>query len=142
MTVRAYLGAKYYEDNRNREDIELLSNVLKRNGIETVCIARDVEQWGNMQLPSTELMQKTLYEIDHSDIVILEMSEKGVGLGIEAGYACARRKPIVVLMKEGKELSTTMKGIASLVISYRRTEEISLSVHNLLYPIAEKPGSG
>ena len=132
MTVRAYLGAKYYEDNRNRQDIKLLSKVLKRNGIETVCIARDIEKWGNTQLSSKELMQRTFYEIEHSDIVILEMSEKGVGLGIEAGYAYAKGKPIVVLIEEGKGLSNTMQGVASIVISYRDPEEINLSVDNHL----------
>ncbi|MBI4765315.1 MAG: nucleoside 2-deoxyribosyltransferase [Deltaproteobacteria bacterium] len=132
MTVRAYLGAKYYEDHRNRRDIEILSNLLKKNGIETICIARDIEQWGNTQLPSKELMQRTFYEIEHSDIVILEMSEKGVGLGIEAGYAYAKGKTIVVLIKEGKELSNTMQGVASIVISYRDPEEINLSINNQL----------
>lgn len=126
MTVKAYLGAKYYEDNRNRQDIELISNVLNRDGIETVCIARDVEEWGNKQLSSTELMQRTFYEIDHSDMVILEMSEKGVGLGIEAGYAFAKGKPVFVLIKEGMELSNTMQGVASRVITYRHLEEINL----------------
>lgn len=132
MTIRAYLGAKYYEDNWNRRDIELLSDILKENGIETVYIARDVEQWGDTQLPSKELMQRTFFEIEQSDIVILEMSEKGVGLGIEAGYAFAKGKPIVVLIKEGRELGNTMQGVASMVISYRNPEEISLSVNNHL----------
>ncbi|MEW6184624.1 MAG: nucleoside 2-deoxyribosyltransferase [Thermodesulfobacteriota bacterium] len=143
MTVKAYLGAKYYEDNRNKQDIELISNVLNRDGIETVCIARDVEIWGNKQLPSTELMQRTFYEIDHSDIVILEMSEKGVGLGIEAGYAFAKGKPIVVLIKEGKELSNTMQGVASRVITYRLLEEINLLINTqMIQRQARNDGSG
>jgi 2'-deoxynucleoside 5'-phosphate N-hydrolase len=75
-------------------------------------------------------MQRTFFEIDHSDIVILEMSEKGVGLGIEAGYAFAKGKPVFVLIKKGKELSNTMQGVASRVISYRDPEEINLSANN------------
>jgi len=34
-------------------------------------------------------MRVTFAEIDRSDLAILEMSEKGVGLGIEAGYVIA-----------------------------------------------------
>jgi 2'-deoxynucleoside 5'-phosphate N-hydrolase len=142
MAVKAYLEAKYHEDNGNREEIEMLSNVLKRNGIDALCIDRDLEHWGNRQLPSTELMEKTFYEIDHSHVVILEMSKKGVGLGIEAGYGRAEGKPIVVLIKGGKELSKTMQGIASLVISYRRIEEIGFMMHkHLPWLIAENAGS-
>jgi 2'-deoxynucleoside 5'-phosphate N-hydrolase len=127
MSIKAYLGVKYYEDHRNKQDTELISMVLKRNGIETVCVARDIEKWGDTQLPSKELMKRTFYEIDHSDIVILEMSEKGVGLGIEAGYAFAKERPVFVLIKEGKELSNTMDGVATKVILYGDPEEINLS---------------
>jgi 2'-deoxynucleoside 5'-phosphate N-hydrolase len=130
MTTKAYLGAKYYDDNSNRRDIELLSHVLKRNGIDTVCVARNIGQWGKTQLTPTELMQRTFHEIELADIVVLEMSEKGVGLGIEAGYAYAKGKPIIVLIQREKELSATIQGVANKVISYERIEEIDLSAHD------------
>ena len=76
-------------------------------------------------------MRITFEEIDKSDFVILEMSEKGVGLGIEAGYAIARKKPLIVLIKQGLELSNTMQGIADIVIPYSQPEEIKISAHNI-----------
>ncbi len=97
---RLYFGIKFYEDNRNKDLINILIAALRRDGIEPICMASDVEEWGAVQPPPKELMQRTFREIDASDLVVLEMSEKGVGLGIEAGYAVAKRKPLVVLIKE------------------------------------------
>ena len=130
MKYRAYFGIKYHEDNRNRDEIESLSAALLNNGIETICIVRDIEKWGDVQLSSKELMKTTFDEIDNSDFVILEMTEKGVGLGIEAGYAIAKGKPVIVLTKEIQNLSSTMQGIANVVIQYSQPEEIDLFAHN------------
>jgi nucleoside 2-deoxyribosyltransferase len=130
MKYKAYFGIKYHEDNRNKDEIDSLAAVLNNDGIETICITRDVEKWGNVQLSSQELMKITFEEIDKSDFVVLEMSEKGVGLGIEAGYAAAKGKPLIVLIKEEQKLSDTMQGIADVVIPYNQPEEIAISAHN------------
>ena len=132
INYRAYFGIKFYEDNRNRDEINSISATLQDDGIHTVCIARDVEKWGDVTLSSKELMQITFEEIDKSDFVILEMSEKGVGLGIEAGFAVARNKPLIVLIKQGFKLSNTIQGIANIVIPYSQPNEIKISVHNKL----------
>lgn len=125
---KAYFGIKFYEDHSNRTETESITAVLNTAGIQTVCIASDVEKWGSVELSLPELMERTFAEIDQADMVILEMSEKGVGLGIEAGYAVAKGKPLVVLIKEGGELSGTMKGIADVVITYEKPEEIVFPV--------------
>ena len=139
MNYRAYFGIKFYEDNRNRDEINSISVDLQDDGIQTVCIARDVEKWGDVTLSSQELMRITFEEIDKSDFVILEMSEKGVGLGIEAGYAVAMKKPLIVLIKQGLELSSTMQGIADIVIPYSQPEEIKISAHYQERELARAP---
>ena len=130
MNYRAYFGIKFHEDYRNRNEIDSITAALQDDQIQTVCIARDVEKWGDVTLSSHELMRITFEEIAKSDFVVLEMSEKGVGLGIEAGYAVARNKPLVILIKEGIELSNTMQGIADIVIQYSQPDEIKISTHN------------
>lgn len=122
-----YLGIKYYADQSNRPLIEALTRRLQSYNWSTICIARDLEQWGQKSLTPQALMRQTFQIIDQSDIVVLEMSEKGVGLGIEAGYAHASRKPIVVLLAEDRPLSTTLSGIASDVIRYNHPAHIDFS---------------
>jgi 2'-deoxynucleoside 5'-phosphate N-hydrolase len=56
--------------------------------------------------------------IRSSDVLLLEFSEKGVGLGIEAGFAHASGKRIVVIAKTGSEISDTLAGISSEIHFY------------------------
>lgn len=55
------------------------------------------------------------------------MSEKGVGPGIEAGYAYAKGKYLLIVLKNERELSSTMAGIASKIIRYQSLEQLDLS---------------
>jgi nucleoside 2-deoxyribosyltransferase len=106
--------------------IESISTTLSDQGIETVCITRDIEKWGKVELTPRELMRVSFEQIDRSDFVLLEMTEKGVGLGIEAGYARATGKLLIVLTKDSEHMSTTIKGIADCVIQYHQTDEIDV----------------
>ena len=133
MNRKAYFGIKFYEDNRNRDKINSIDETLQNAGIQTVCIVRDIEKWGNIRLSSQELMKITFEEIDKSDFVVLEMSEKGVGLGIEAGYAVAKNKPLIILIKNGLKLSNTMLGVADIVIHYDHPREIKIPLHNKVH---------
>lgn len=121
-----YLGIKYYADTSNRPRIEAITDRLLSLGYQTTCIARDIERWGAVQLSPQALMDVSFREIERSDLVVLEMSEKGVGLGIEAGYAYAHGIPIVVLIEAGREVSTTLAGIAAHIITYEAYEDIHL----------------
>ncbi len=99
--MKAYISIKYRADNGNKDCIQKISSALEQNGFETVCVARDIEKWGGVQLSPHELMQRTFTEIDSSNLLVVDLTEKGVGLGIEAGYAHAKQIPIVVIAKEG-----------------------------------------
>ena len=69
-------------------------------------------------------MKETFKRIDSCDLVVIEFSEKGVGLGIEAGYAFARGIPVLTIAKEGSQVSETLEGISSKVIKYRSLDEL------------------
>ena len=125
MTMKAYISIKYRADNSNKDCIDNISSALERNGFETVCIARDIEKWGEIQLGPHELMQRTFVEIDSSHLVVIDLTEKGVGLGIEAGYAYAKHIPIVVIARKGSDISTTLRGIAGKQFLYDEFEELT-----------------
>ena len=88
--MKAFISIKYREDNSNRDCIGKISSALEQNGFETVCIARDIERWGQVELSPQELMQRTFTEIASSHLIVVDLTGKGVGLGIEAGYAYAK----------------------------------------------------
>jgi 2'-deoxynucleoside 5'-phosphate N-hydrolase len=66
------------------------------------------------------------------DIVLIELSEKSVGLGVEAGYAYAKSKPIITLAKRGSDISATLRGISQKICSYNNQEELVHLLVNLI----------
>lgn len=130
--MKAYLGIKFHKDMRNRELIKELSGILKSLGIESSIIVRDFESWGGNERDPKVLMAKAFEEIDRSDAVIIELSEKGVGLGIEAGYAAAKGKPIWVVAKTGSDISNTLSGIAEKILFYNKPGDLTPQIKRLM----------
>jgi nucleoside 2-deoxyribosyltransferase len=122
--MKAYLAIKYHPDNANRPRIEGISDALESCGFETVCIARDVERWGQVQLDPAELMDRSFAEIDGCDVLVVDVSEKGMGVGIEAGYAYTRRIPILTIAAQGADMPTTLQGISEKVFQYCQFGEL------------------
>ena len=133
------MGIKYHADNRNREVIEEISEVLARCGVTTSCVARDLEQWGAVRLKARDLMQKTFEMIDSCDLVVTELSQKGVGLGIEAGYAYAKGIPVVTIAKQGRDISETLGGISEEVVFYDDVEGLEPFFADLLQILTSRP---
>ena len=78
----------------------------------------------NEKVNDKKLMDRALAKVDESDVVIVELSNRSVGVGIEAGYAKAKGKPVVYLHKKGTEIKQTMNGIADVVITYEDTKNL------------------
>ena len=87
-------------------------------------MTRDYENWAKIKFTPKELMELTFKEIEKSDILIADITEKGVGIGIEAGYAFAKRKPVIVIAKEGSDIPNTLRGIAKKVVFYKKAEDL------------------
>jgi len=122
--MKIFLAIKFHEDQGNRKLVEKISELLKRIGVETVVMARDYEKWGKVKLSPKELMRMAFKITEESDLLLVEFSEKGVGLGVEAGYAYARGIPIVVIAKRGSDISNTIKGVAKEVLFYEDVREL------------------
>ncbi len=129
--MKAYLAIKFHEDYKNRDLIEQISNSLEIAGFKSTVMVRDYEKWGKIQFTPVELMELTFKLIDESNLLILEFSEKGTGLGIEAGYAYAKNKPIIVVAQYSSEISLTLSGIANEIYFYENPKELSQIFKNL-----------
>ncbi len=81
-------------------------------------------------------MQRSLEAIHRSAAVVVEFTEKGVGLGIEAGYATALDIPVFVLLRPEAEVSNTLDGISTDVFRYADDD----SLNSAATRIADKIG--
>jgi len=130
--MKIYLAIKFHGDLSNKQLIEDISESLKLSGNEVVVMARDYEKWGEVKFSPKELMKLTFKITEESDLLLVEFSEKGVGLGIEAGYAYAKGIPIVVIAKSGSDISETIKGVAKEVIFYNKAEEVGENIKKFI----------
>ncbi|MBL8095621.1 MAG: hypothetical protein JNL73_15720 [Anaerolineales bacterium] len=121
--MRVYLALKYFEDQRNRPFVEEASRALAQRGLDVYCVARDLEGWGAVVVSPRDLMRASLAALQGCDVVWVDLSEKGVGLGIEAGYGHAIGKPLLITAPRGTEVSTTLTGIADEIVDYADVTE-------------------
>lgn len=121
--MKIYLGIKFYPDMSNRRLIETLLGRLEQAGHKTSCAVRDLEDWGSLAVSASELMTRSFTLIENSDWVLLEVSEKGMGLGIEAGFAFAKGIPVLAVSQQA-DFSTTLQGIAHQTLRYQNIEQI------------------
>ena len=114
--MHVYLGIKYHEDGANRFRIETTCGVLEEIGHNVTCVFRDQESWGARIFPPTELMTRTFEMIDNSERVLIDLTEKGVGLGIEASYTRAKDKRVLTIAQAGSGISARLPGISTAVV--------------------------
>lgn len=130
--MKAYIGIKYHEDYRNKIIVDKISSILENNGYETICIVRDINtEYQNTYNPR-ELMKLTFEKIDICDLIIIDLTEKGVGLGIEAGYAYAKGIPIITIAKNGSDISETLEGISNNILFYNIIEDLEIMFRKII----------
>ena len=122
--MKFYFGVKYHQDLSNKDLIERICGIAEQHDHKIICDHRDLEQWGEISFSLKELMLKTFEIIEKSDAVIIEFSESGVGLGIEAGFAVAKNIPVYILLPKGRVLSPTMHGVCEKCFEYETDEDI------------------
>ena len=115
----------------NRSLIEALTAVLRQAGFQALVIVRDIEDWGEKSFSPQELMTHSKQAILKSEVVFVEASQKGVGVGIEAGMAYALVIPVVVLAKTGTKVSPGLLGIAQEVLYYSQVSDLLPGILNL-----------
>jgi len=114
------------------EDIEPLTkfmtnvcNSLKQAGHTTLTTFWKKDEFEQNNTSLKELMQTALDYIDESDmhLIIIKSNEKSEGLLIEAGYALAKQKKIVLAIK--KNINTTwLKELSNKVIEFTDIEDL------------------
>ena len=122
--MKIYLAIKYHADLSNKALIERICGIAEETH-QVICGHRDLEKWGEVSFSENELMEKVFGLIDESDAVLVEFSEAGIGVGVEAGYARAKNIPVYIMRKKGSaRLSAVMKGVCGGWFEYETDEDI------------------
>ncbi len=124
--VHSFFALKFHDGDEDREKVEAIEAALNKAGIDITLMARDVEKWGEAEIPEGKTLMRDFAfpAMLQCDCNIIEFSEKGVGLGMNAGFCYAAGKPVYIIAKTGSDISTTMANVAEEVFFYDSPEDL------------------
>jgi hypothetical protein len=129
------LGPSTASEARRHADLTI--SLLEDAGYEVFCPARDLEGWGDTGRSPADLVKETFRAIDGSAVVLADLRD-GYGI-VLAGYAAAKRVPVVVASPQGSRIPRPLRGIAVTEIYYDTAHQI---VRRLGDVVAAPAGTG
>lgn len=131
--MKAYISISYNERGSMNDVISGIKETLLGQRIEPFVF---VDEFKFNSEQEKEMMQQAMRSIDEADLLIAEVSDKGIGIGVEVGYAKAKGKPVIYLRNQTAEHSTTVSGISDFHIFYNDVAELKLLLNKILMKIS------
>jgi len=133
--MRAYISVSYSNRKNIKNVLNVITEVLQDTGIIPFVF---IDAYSFSTSEEKQMMAKAMLDIDSSDLLIAEVSDKAIGIGVEAGYAKAKGKPIIYLRHTDAEHSTTLAGISDYQIIYQSVEDLRINLGMMLRQITGK----
>lgn len=131
------LGPSTTSDARRHATLTI--GLLEEAGYDVFCPARDLEDWGTVGRSPADLANETFRAIDRAAVVLADLRD-GYGI-VMAGYAAAKRVPVVVASPQGNRIPRPIRGIALMEIYYDTAQQMVRRLGNAI-PAAGKITAG
>lgn len=128
--MKAYIALSYHKRNSLDAVLNVISEILLVHNI-IPFVFLDHYQYTIQK--EVEMMKKAFEEINDCDLFIAETSDKAIGIGVEAGYAKAKNKPVIYLRQKDTAHSTTLSGISDHKILYEDIYDLKIQLKALLH---------
>ena len=115
MIYKAYISVSFRKRESLDKEITAIVDTLKEFNAAAFVF---VDQYKFDPSMERQMMKHAMNNIDQSDLLIAETSEKAIGVGIEVGYAKAKGKPVIYMRHVNAEHSTTVSGISDFQVEY------------------------
>jgi nucleoside 2-deoxyribosyltransferase len=119
--MRAYISVSYNKIHSLRNVLNCISTVAETHHIQPFIFC---DHYTFTAAEEQLMMQQAMLDIDQCDILIAEVSDKAIGIGVEAGYAKGKNKPVIYLRQKDCEHSTTISGISNYSIIYENINDL------------------
>jgi nucleoside 2-deoxyribosyltransferase len=130
--MQAYISISY--DTRKQSDpiIKTIADALQQSNF-TPFVFGDNYSFDLSQ--ERQMMRQAFADIDNSGLLIAEVSEKAIGIGVEVGYALAKGIPVIYIRRATAEHSTTVSGASDFQIVYHDAHELTQKLRKVLETI-------
>jgi len=115
------------------KELEQLSSMLNDLGHETFIFDRDVKNWQSIDIPreeSSKMVFTTLKECD-GVIAYVNHNDPSEGMAMEAGYAKALNKKILLAVKKGTD-SPRVKSVSDSYVEFDDLEDLKDKLNTYL----------
>lgn len=119
----AYISISFSKRQLLNAELQVIIDALHSCGIEAFIF---VDRYKFEKDQEQEMMQQAFADIDRCGLLIAEVSEKAIGIGVEVGYAKAKGKPVIYLRNSNAEHSTTAAGASDYQVVYKDLNELQV----------------
>ncbi len=130
--MTAYISVSHSNRKLIEKELNVICGTLKEFKIESFIF---VDEYQFSLAQERQMMEQAMTDIANCDILIAEVSHKGIGIGIEVGYAKAKNKPVIYLRQKNSDHSTTVSGISDFQIIYRDDTDLQMQLTEILNKI-------
>ncbi len=130
--MTAYISVSFSRRKLADRELTAITDTLNEFGITPFIF---IDKYKFDQVQERQMMQQAMADIDNCDLLIAETSDKGIGIGIEAGYAKAKGKQVVYVRQKETEHSTTVSGISDFQVIYLDTADLRVQLAGILIKI-------
>ncbi|WP_413513946.1 nucleoside 2-deoxyribosyltransferase [Myroides odoratus] len=138
MKNQVYISCSFAKRKELDQAVESIKNTLLSQGYFPWVF---VDNYTFTLEQEKEMMHQAMQDIEASVFLLAETSDKGIGIGIEAGYAKALNKPVVYLRNIAAEHSTTLAGISDYQIVYADGTDLAIQVEKVVQAISHNKKS-
>jgi len=117
----AYISISFSRRQLLNAELQVIIDALHSCNMEAFVF---VDHYRFEKVQEQEMMRQAFADIDSCDLLIAEVSEKAIGIGVEVGYAKAKGKPVIYLRKSNAEHSTTVAGASDYQVVYKDLNEL------------------
>ena len=127
--MKSYISVSYSKRKFLNKELNAIVEVLNNLSIEPFVF---VDNYNFDSTQERQMMEQVMIDIESCDLLIAETSDKGIGIGIEVGYAKAKKKPIVYLRHKNAKHSSTVSGISDHQIVYCDIDDLRNQLTNTI----------
>ncbi len=121
--MRAYLSVPIIS-NRSLERAQKIAEILERHGVDIISkwvLSKD-PGWS---LSPSEVFNRDVKGVEKCDLLVADVNEPSIGVGIEIALAWKMRKPIICLFEKGRRVSYMVLGMTNVVLlEYSNYDEL------------------
>ena len=133
--MRFYIAYKFLGSDKDKLKSTLanITSMIEENGHESFIFYRDYQKWGKVKTSEDQIIMKAFTELKKSDVffAFVENKEKSEGMLLEAGYAKAQNKKIILAIKKDINLRF-LRSISDVIIEFGTLNDLRKKLQSKL----------